>query len=202
MVRINLLPVRVSKKKEAGRKELVLFALVILAFLALNYVWVSSRANDLDRREKQVAKTRAEIAQLDKIIGEVKGIQEQQKALQQKLDVLAQLKRGRSGPVRILDELATVTPKRLWLRKLDEKGGRTTMEGTATTIDDVSAFMTALKNSPYFSEVELKKTEAKASASLRLVDFVITAKADYTAVPAPPGGKAESPAPQPKTGGG
>jgi type IV pilus assembly protein PilN len=82
----------------------------------------------------------------------------------------------------MLDELATITPRQLWLTKLDEHGGSVTFGGGATSIDDVSAFMTALKTSKYFSHVELKRTgavEAQGAAAVRQVDFEITATANY-----------------------
>ena len=53
----------------------------------------------------------------------MKNIKDAQQELQKKLDVLDKLKQGRSGPVRMLDELATVTPRQLWLTKLEEKAG-------------------------------------------------------------------------------
>src|SRR5512138_2127968 len=151
MIRINLLPVRVSRKKAAGKQQLILFALVILAAVAGNYVWVQARASDLKARQAKIQKTKDEITQLDRIIGEVKNIKGQQAALREKLDILNQLKAGRSGPVRVMDALASVTPKRLWISKLEEKGGAATISGQAATIDDVSEFMTALKGSTYFS---------------------------------------------------
>lgn len=182
MVRINLLPVRVSKKKEAGKQQLVIFAVVLAAGLAGNWLWSSSRAGDLKSREAKLARTREDIAQLERIIGEVKNIKEAQQELQKKLDVLDKLKQGRTGPVRMLDELATVTPRQLWLSKLEEKAGAVTLAGSAVSIDDVSEFMLKLKQSKYFSKVELKKTTAVKGGgrSERLVNFEITASAQYT----------------------
>ena len=179
MVRINLLPVRVSKKKEAGKQQLWLFAVLLVGGILVNSLWQGSRERELDALERRVQKTRADIAQLDRIIGEVKSIREQQQALQEKLDVLDKLKQGRSGPVRMLDELATITPKRLWLQKMEEKAGQVTFTGTASTIDDVSQYMAALKGSKYFGDVELKKTTGKAQGGFRVVDFTITATAKY-----------------------
>jgi type IV pilus assembly protein PilN len=181
MVRINLLPVRVSKKKEAGRQQLVIFAVVLVAGLLGNYLWAASRASDLKAREAKLARTREDIAQLERIIGEVKNIKDSQQELQKKLDVLDKLKQGRSGPVRMLDELATVTPRQLWLSKMDEKAGAMSFSGSATSIDDVSEFMTRLKQSKYFAKVELKKTTAVKAAGRndRLVNFEITAVAKY-----------------------
>jgi len=190
MVRINLLPVRVSKKKEAGQQQLVLFAALLLAGLVANYFWSSSRAGDLKARQAKLSRTREDIAQLDRIIGEVKDIKTAQADLQQKLDVLDRLKQGRSGPVRMLDELATITPRQLWLGKLDEKNGTITFTGSALSIDDVSAFMSALKTSKYFDRVELKKTTATdAKGGQRLVSFEIVAGAKYSPDAAPGGDK-------------
>jgi type IV pilus assembly protein PilN len=180
MIRINLLPVRVSKKKAAGKQQLVLFAVVVVGAVVLNVAWASSRAGELATRQQKLARTREEIAQLDRIIGEVKNIRDQQGQLREKLEILGELKANRSGPVRVLDALATVTPKRLWLTKVEEKKGVVTFTGAAATIDDVSEFMTELKKSPYFKDVELSKTLGKAEKDLRLVEFTLTASVRYS----------------------
>lgn len=198
MVRINLLPVRVSRKKEAGKQLIVLFAILLAAGIAFNFLWANQRSGVLKDLRAQADRKRAEIQQLERIIGEVKDIRAQQEELKKKLDILEKLKAGRSGPVRMLDELATIIPKRLWLRKLDEKGGTTiTFDGAAATIDDVSSFMAALKTSRHFSAVELKKTSSttgkQGGATIRLVDFTISAGVTYGGDAAPSG--APSPAP-------
>ncbi len=191
MIHINLLPVRVSKKKELGKQQLILFVLVLILGVVGNYVWNHLRGQDLAARKARLTSTREESAKLERIIGEVKNIKAEQASLKEKLDVLDKLKAGRSGPVRVLDELATIPPKRLWFRKLSEdKGGAATFDGSAVNIDDVSAFMKALKESRYFSAVELKKTSAKTDGAFRIVDFTVTAKIDY----APPAASA-APAP-------
>jgi type IV pilus assembly protein PilN len=181
MVRINLLPVRVSRKKQAGKQQLVLFGALLALGFVVNFMWASARTSELTRREAQVKRTRDEIAQLDRIIGEVKNIKTQQQQLREKLDVLAQLKEGRTGPVRMLDELATLTPRRLWFTKLEEKGGVAKFTGVAASIDDVSELMGALKGSKHFARVELEKTASKADgkSGIRLVDFSLAANVLY-----------------------
>ena len=180
MIRINLLPVRISKKKVAGKQQLLFFALAVVFVLICNFWWNRNRASDVAAREDRLKRTRSEIAQLEKIIGEVKNIKAQQAAVKDKLAVLDKLKAGRQGPVRMLDELSTLIPKRVWLRKFDEKGGAVTFEGSAGSIEDVSSFMTALRRSQYFTSFELKKTTAKREGKFRLVEFTITATVNYT----------------------
>jgi type IV pilus assembly protein PilN len=201
MVRINLLPVRVSKKKERGQQELILFALVLAFGIVANYLWINSRAGEFESKKKKLQSTQAEISQLDRIIGEVKNIKDQQAQLREKLEVLGQLKAGRTGPVRMLDELATLTPKRLWLTRLEEKSGLLSFSGNAASIDEVSEFMSALRASRYFKNVELDKTTAKVEKAFRLVEFKLTAAVTYglptpqeggaasNAAPAAPGGR-------------
>jgi type IV pilus assembly protein PilN len=193
MIRINLLPVRITKRKEAGRKQLLLAGLAVALALICNFWWSVGRSRELARAEDKVKRTKGEIAQLEKIIGEVRNIKAEQAAVKDKLAVLEKLKAGRQGPVKMLDALSSVTPKRLWLRKMEEKGGAISFDGTAGSIDDVSAFLSGLKKSPYFSAPELKKTTAKDDKKYKLVEFTITAGVNYTpgvalaaAVPAKP----------------
>ncbi len=194
MVRINLLPVRVSKKKEAGKQQLALFLVLLLGGLVFNYFWSKSHADELKARRAKAALTRTQIAELEQVIGEVNDIKQQQTDLQKKLDILGRLKAGRSGPVRVMDELATITPRQLWLKRLDEKAGAVNFSGSAASIDDVSAFMTALKGSKYFSNVELKKTSAvDEQGTSKLVDFEITASVSYAGPPAAAAGAAGTP---------
>lgn len=180
MIRINLLPVRISKKREAGKQQLMLFALALGFVLICNFWWGQSRSSRLSAAEEKLKRTRAEIAQLEKIIGEVRNIKAQQAAVKDKLAVLDKLKAGREGPVRMLDDLSSLMPKRVWLRKMDEKAGKVAFEGSAATIEDVSLFLAGLKKSSYFSDAELNKTTARQDNKFKLVDFVIHANVDYT----------------------
>ncbi|HEX9243124.1 MAG TPA: PilN domain-containing protein [Anaeromyxobacter sp.] len=192
MIRINLLPVRVSKKATAGKQQIVLFVALIVAGYIGNFLWAQSRGAEVKSRVQKVQKTREEIVQLDRIIGEVKNIKDQQAALREKLDILGELKANRSGPVKVMDALATLTPKRLWIMKLDEKGGNAVLTGQATTFDDVSNFMTALKGNPQFANVELSKTAAVTSQGARkidLVDFNLGLQILYGSKPPPPAPK-------------
>ncbi|ACL64033.1 Fimbrial assembly family protein [Anaeromyxobacter dehalogenans 2CP-1] len=156
MIRINLLPARVSKKKQAGTQQLVLLAVVVIGGLVGNYLWAASRGSDLATREAQ---------------------------LREKLEVLDRLKAGRTGPVKMLDQLAQLTPKRLWLTKLEQKGDALAFTGVAASIDEVSELMTALKGSTYFKDVELKKTSAKTDKAFRLVEFALSANVVYPGAP-------------------
>jgi type IV pilus assembly protein PilN len=144
MIRINLLPVRQGKKREAGRQVVALFAAALVAALVLNFLWWNSRASVASRNDQEIAGLTAEIDKLKKEIGKVDEIKQRTKEVQEKLKVLDELKKGRSGPVRLLDALATAMPKKAWLKDFDEKSNQVRMTGFATSHDEVAEMMRSL----------------------------------------------------------
>jgi len=146
MIRINLLPVKTSRKQEAGRQQLILFVLAIAVTLGGNaYAW-QVRSAEQSRLQAQVNRTQAQIKELDKVIAEVKDINSKETELNTKLDALKTLKKNRAGPVKVLDALQSAVPKKVWLAKLSEKGGAMELSGKAISQDDLAEFMSALQN--------------------------------------------------------
>src|ERR671922_630924 len=138
MIRINLLPVRAAKKREFGRQQLILFALILVGAGVGNYVWWKAENDNLTALNQRIASTRNEIAQLEKTIGEVKSITQDKKALEDKLKILDTLKKGRTGPVKVMDELATIIPTRVWILDFSETGGGVTIAGRSAAYEDLS----------------------------------------------------------------
>jgi type IV pilus assembly protein PilN len=179
MVHINLLPVRAKKKREFGQQLVVLFALLVVATLIGNYLWYRSVDDGLTQVNRQIDATHAQITQLEKTIGEVKTITSDKKALEDKLKVLDTLKKGRTGPVKVLDELSSVIPARVWILEYTEQAGAVTMRGNAVAYEDLSAFTQKLKASKYFQNVTIKKASQKPDGGS--VDWEITCAANYSA---------------------
>ena len=178
MIKINLLPVRAAKKREFGRQQLMLFALVLLLGGIGNYFWYSIVESQKDQLDQQIGRTRAEIATLEKTIGEVKSIKEDKRALEDKLKILDTLKKGRTGPVKVMDELATLIPQKVWIADYVETTGGVTMKGSAATYEDLSTFSKKLKASKHFRDITIRKATQKADG---IVDWDISCTADYSA---------------------
>ncbi len=174
MIRINLLPTRQAKKKDIGLKQLTLLGLLVVIALMGNYFWNTSVQETLDGKRGQVSKLQADIAQLDRIIGEVEQIAKQKEALEKKLKVLDDLRKGRSGPVKMLDNLATLMPERVWIVSIEEKGGSMVIKGGAVTNEDLADLIRALKTSPYFS-----KTEPTLKSSTQVTDKVLGLRVNF-----------------------
>lgn len=183
MVRINLIPVRQGKKREAGRQQLVIYAFGLLVGVGLNGWWISHEQDEVDRQKATVVKIQREIAALDAAIGEVNQITKDKKDLEDKLKVLDTLKKKRVGPVKVMDSLAQLMPAHVWLTSLDEKGGSIHMQGLGMTNDDVAELMRELKRSQYFSNIVLKKVAAQTVTGPvnQVVQFEIDCSVTYSA---------------------
>src|SRR6266849_4428175 len=178
MIRINLLPVRAAKKREFGKQQIVLFVLLLVLAGIGNFFWYNRVDSELTGLDRQIATTKAEIAQLEKTIGEVKSIKDDKKALEDKLKTLDTLKKGRTGPVKVMDELATVIPQRVWIIDYAETGGGVTMQGRSAAYEDLSVFSKKLKASQHFRDIVIHRASQRADG---LVDWTITCSADYSA---------------------
>ena len=178
MIFINLLPVRAAKKREFGRQQLVLFVLLLVLAGIGNFFVYNRFESELHSLDKQIVTTRAEIAQLEKTIGEVKSIKEDKKALEDKLKILDTLKKGRTGPVKVLDELATIIPQKVWIVDFSEQNGAVSMNGAAASYEDLSNFSKKLKVSTHFSNITIKTARQRVDGT---VDWVITCNTNYSA---------------------
>src|SRR2546428_12228793 len=147
MIRINLLPVRAAKKREFGRQQLILLGLILVGAVVGNYLWFKAEADSEAALRSRIVSTKAEIAQLEKTIGEVKSITQDKKALEDKLKILDTLKKGRTGPVKVMDELATIIPTRVWMSENAEKSGNVALYGQPVTYYDLHSFAQMLNTS-------------------------------------------------------
>jgi type IV pilus assembly protein PilN len=178
MIRINLLPVKAAKKREFGRQQLILFALILVGAGVGNYLWFKAENDNLNALNQRIVSTRNEIAQLEKTIGEVKTITQDKKALEDKLKILDTLKKARTGPVKVMDELATIIPFKVWISDYVEQNGNLLLHGSAVTYEDLSSFAQKLKTSKYFSNVTIKKASQKNDSGA--VEWEIACVANYS----------------------
>jgi type IV pilus assembly protein PilN len=172
MIRINLLPVRQVKKREASRQILVLAALIVVGALIGNYVWYSSLESTEKANAERISRTKGKIAELEKVIGEVNNINKRKKELEDKLKVLDQLRKGRSGPVRMMDALSEATPKKVWLQSFDEKSNAVKITGTALSHEDVAEFMRGLANIVWTPKGMGRLVEQKRDAKTSRVELI------------------------------
>lgn len=185
MIRINLLPVRAAQKKEQLQGQLAILAVaVVLTLVACSGIYASLSAS-ISAEEDQIRVVETEISSLRKVIGEVAHFKKLQDELRGKLEVLDQLKAGKTGPVLLLDEISQIMPARLWLNKFTESNGAVSITGVGYDEETVAQFLKALQDSPFYDGVELRVTQQTSQGNMKLQSFDISARSVRPAVATP-----------------
>ncbi|MCP3164434.1 PilN domain-containing protein [Myxococcus qinghaiensis] len=183
MIRINLLPVRKVQTQQKGRQILVLFALALIGAAVGNYLWYDDRDSEFQRNAQAIAQTRAKIAELEKVIGEVRNINARKTEVEKKLAVLDSLRKGRNGPVRMMDALASATPKKVWVKGFVESASAVAIDGSAVSHDEVAEFMRSLNGVVWTPKGMGRLVDQRRDAKTSRVEL-LTAEATIEEFPA------------------
>lgn len=211
MIRINLLgQARPKAAKSTVPLEATMqaiFALVAIgvAFIVLGITYFQQK-RELDQTNAKIASLRAERASLQQIKLQVDQFETQKAVLQQRIDVIETLQRNRSGGQELLQMVATtvVHVENIWLTSLNRTGNAIDIQGESASINSVANFITQLKRSGYFDNVEIKTAaEDDIVPSVETYTFSMTAAVAAplpVGVKAQPTGATQAP-PQPAKGG-
>ena len=185
MLQINLLPVREARRKEDSRQLSMQTALMLLLALAAVGFTHSLISEKISSANVRIAQMERDIDQYKPQLEQVAAFRKKKKSLEAKIGVIDELDHARSGPVRVLSELAARTPERLWLTSLVTEGKTILMSGQSLDNDLVALFLRSLGESDYFTDVDLDKTEMRDTGGLRLMNFRIRAELANPAPNAP-----------------
>ena len=176
MIEINLLPHR-EAKRVADLRENVAVLVLGLVVIAGAAVFMNGRVKgEIETARQAVQKMETEIARYKPQEAQVEVFKAKKSHLEDKLDVIDGLDAARTGPVRVLEQLALHTPERLWLTKLETQSGKIELKGNSLDNGVVADFLRGLNASNYFVNVDLVKTgRGSTVGGVRLVQFEITA---------------------------
>lgn len=185
MIKINLLPLRAARKKEAAIQQLtiagsviVLLAVIVLSLYGLKRVQITSAKNEIEDSKNKIKVLEKKIGKLN----ELKALKEQVK---KKLDILSLLRKNKTGPAQRLASLSDLTPDQLWLTNYNESAQDVRVSGVALSEELIAQFMRALEASSDFMAVELVVSEQMVSGDSKLKKFDLTLKLEPVAQAAP-----------------
>ena len=184
MPRINLLPVRAARKVDSARTELLVMGGVLLAVFAGQYYWYASIESELEELEQRTSEIRADIRRLELAAVKVKDFKSKATVLEQKLGVIDVLKKQKTGPTKMLDDLSQIMTRlrRVWLTDMDSKQSEITFKGGAMGHEDISSFTLALQNeTPFFKNVRLTSVTSKRDKNTSYLVWELKCTADYSA---------------------
>ncbi len=184
MIRINLLG---RSRPKAARSavpleatlQLVFLAAALLVSAALLYYhyWQMDRADTavLAHIQKQTG----EKARLEQLKQQVDNFEKQKVVLQQRINVIEKLQRNRTGGQELLNALAGTVGRTdtLWLSSVERKGDDLIIKGSAGSINAVANFITQLRRSGYFQQVEIRESQQDANnKAVQIFQFTLTAQ--------------------------
>ena len=132
---------------------LMIACLAAGVLVALAYWYINKR--ELTQQQEIAEQRTAEAQKLESIIKEVDDYQKRKDSLQQRIDLINQLKQNQKGPVRIMDQISRDLPDLVWLDSLDITAGRVTLSGRGLNPNAIALFIENVKNDPYFEEPQV-----------------------------------------------
>jgi type IV pilus assembly protein PilN len=176
MIEINLLPVREERRKADLHQQGVLLLATVIGSMVLVGGYHAFLRSSVSSARDGTRQLQRQIDAFGPQLKQVEGFRTAKAEIEQKLSVIEDLDRSRSGPIRVLDELASHTPERVWLTKLETGAAGVGIEGVSLDNELVALFLTALGESPYFEDVELEETELLEQEGLKLNEFRLRAR--------------------------
>lgn len=207
MVKINLLPVKAKQRQYNVVYQMVVGGVVLAGVFFFCGIWHFLQKREEAKYRGEIDSLNKEIAELNRLIGEVKQFEEKKLELERKLGVINSLKDNKVGPVRFLEELSVTIPKKVWVLSVRETtvppaNSQVVLTGEAISDEIIAEFMSKLEDSEYFSNVNLiQAASAGERSGIPIQSFSLTCDFAVPASTKPAGQQTSIPAPAGPTGG-
>jgi type IV pilus assembly protein PilN len=180
MIRINLLPFRVARKKENIRRQISIFFLsLVMITLLLAWYTIGIDREILETRVR-ITQVKAQSALYQEKADRVTEIKKNLKILEDKLKIVSSLEEKRMEQLILLEELSEkVVPERMWLESMKSDSAHVTLKGIAFDNPTIADFMRNLETSDLFSSIDLKRSKVqkfKEGVMLKSFELLCTKK--------------------------
>jgi len=173
MPRINLLPWREAERKKRQRDFGVALAggFAAAAVCILSTLFVYSQM--IDNQEQRNERLTEEIANLEKSIEEIDGLERQKERLLARMEIIEQLQKSRPEIVHLFDEIARQMPDGVYLTGMKQTGTKVEVRGVAQSSTRVSALMRQVDASDWMANPEVERVETTTSGASRQAEFIV-----------------------------
>jgi type IV pilus assembly protein PilN len=178
MIRINLLPFRLARKRENIRQQVSIFLLSTI-LLVVGLTWytlkidrcIAKKQNELERMDVDISVYKAKADRVSEI-------QKRFVIFEDKLKIVESIQSRREEQLLLLEDLQTrIVPGKMWLESIHADPGTVMLTGIAFDNTTIADFMRQLESSDLFEEVDLKQTVSKRfGGNLNLKAFELRCK--------------------------
>ena len=176
MATINLLPWRETQRAQR-RKEFIyqIIGMIVATALGLLY-WHLYVQQMIDHQNNRNAYIKAEIAEVDKKIEEIKDLEKRRAQLIARMNVIQDLQISRPQIVHLFDELVSTIPEGAYLVSLGQKADKVTVDGRAQSNARVSAYMRNIDAAEWMGGSLLKVIKSSEKTETGMSHFTLVAK--------------------------
>jgi len=185
MIRINLAPER-GRRRKVGFKGIklglpafnlgMLFGVVYLALvLGIGMYWwflISTKASlsaKIDNANRELTALKAQIGQESKV-------RDLALELRKRVDVIEAITKAPAQKIQLVEAFASVIPNDLWVTAFEERSGQVKISGSAFSPTAIADFMSNLRSSGKFKDVDLVVTRRDLARPAPLVTFEVTCR--------------------------
>lgn len=179
MIRINLIPVPKARKQERLIIESIFAAIFIAGTVVACFIYGSTKEKAVSDAKVINQQIQSQINELKAKVGEVEKFKLKLKTLQDQLKVIQDLEAKRSGPVRMMDELTDLVPRKLWIESFKEQNGKLTIQGYAQDGPIIADFLESIKKSKHFSNAQLQVINSQEQNQTETQKFTIQLDVRY-----------------------
>lgn len=173
MIRINLLPHRIAKRRQRRKQFYALAAGMVLLGALIGFGVHMIYAGHIEQQEARNAFLKQEIARVDRDIAEIRRLREQIDAMLARKQVIESLQGTRAETVHLFNELAQRLPDGVYLKSAKQTGRHVRVVGLAQSNARVSHFMRNVEASAFLEQPRLIEAKAVTQDNRRLSEFTL-----------------------------
>ena len=179
MPRINLLPWREEERKKRQRDFGVAMAGGVVAAIVCILSVLFSYSQMIDNQQDRNQRLNDEIAELQKSIEEIDGLERQKERLLARMEIIEQLQKSRPEIVHLFDEIARQLPEGVYLTGMTQRGAKVELRGVAQSSTRVSALMRQVDASAWMMDPEVDRVETTSNGASRQAEFIVYVKQEH-----------------------
>jgi Tfp pilus assembly protein PilN len=178
MIKINLAPP--VEKREQRRLSGLGLGLVsgglLTALLAGMGIWWSMLAGDVARLIREIDENQRELNRLKSVIAEHQRYRQDRDDLERRINALATVVQAQRRPVYLMEAVASAVPAEVQLTRMEDRAQQVRFAGVAASSTALSDFMSNLKGSGNFRDVDLVESRQDLTKTPRTITFEVSAR--------------------------
>lgn len=171
MIRVNLLPHREEKRKARRQQFYAVSGLISVLAVMIWFLGYGIINGYISTQDNKNAFLKAQVADLDKDIDEIKRLKEQTESLLSRKRVIEALQANRAETVHLFNEMARQVPDGVYIKNIRQAKDQISISGYAQANSRVSTLMRNLEASPLLERPDLVEIKAEMVGKRRLNEF-------------------------------